>query len=619
MDVTNKEYPKDVLRGLNELRERAELTDVVLEVEGRSFPCHRAVLASCSQYFRRMFTSGYAESKQDRITIQDVSGVAMATILDYAYTGCLQTEPDQVQAVMSAARLLQVEFVCSQAAEYMKKHLDMSNCADVLMYADMLGDLDLQETSVMYMASRFNQVVLQPSFLQLSLPLLQSLLNRDDLMAKSEDDIVQAALRWIEFNKEDRLQHLPALCKSFRRAFISAKQREELQSKCPSSDCPLVYSDRKTKRLGQTQTEMPIILGNYFFEFSKDRNAVCYDPLKRKSYVMNMPDDLGSYSLAVTPTDDLYLAGCVRVANRGKDKDKAFFQFNHQKNAWESRCDLISPRISCGLVHLKGYIYAIGGDKKNKTAERYDPSRDEWTSIPPIPYPMPVQPTAHPDPNWSSVLRAVALDDSVYVITSKGCYRFNTTENTWSKTADMLAPPQHPQAVTFHGSIYCVDRRSRSPFHVQMYDPKDNVWKHSGNGMSFNCSDLILMPHSGSLYLLTLHSKGKQDIVNKYGQTVKRFSEINVLKYQPETDTWLKPEGKVMKFDPMWFQSAHRKDCLVARVVPKRLGYIEVTDEEDEWEDFEERDEDDLYWEYDDEEYSSDYEECWEEDDSDES
>ncbi|XP_035687594.1 kelch repeat and BTB domain-containing protein 8-like isoform X1 [Branchiostoma floridae] len=154
MNVTNDEHPKTVLHGLNGLREQAELTDVVLEVEGRSFPCHRAVLASCSPYFRGMFTSGYAEARQERISIQGVSEVAMATILGYAYTGCLQMEPDQVQAVMSAARLLQVDFVCCKAAEYMKNHLDVSNCADVLMYADMMGDQALMESCRTYIASR---------------------------------------------------------------------------------------------------------------------------------------------------------------------------------------------------------------------------------------------------------------------------------------------------------------------------------------------------------------------------------------------------------------------------------------------------------------------------------
>ncbi|XP_066273209.1 kelch repeat and BTB domain-containing protein 8-like isoform X3 [Branchiostoma lanceolatum] len=612
MNVTNEEYPKEVLRELDELRKRAELTDVVLEVEGRSFPCHRTVLASCSPYFCGMFTSGYVEAKQERISIQDVSGVAMATILDYAYTGCLQTEPDQVQAVMSAARLLQVEFVCCKAAEYLKDHLDVSNCAYVLMYADMLGDLGLQETSVKFLSSRFNQVALQPSFLQLSLPLLQSLLNRDDLMVDSEDVVVQAALRWIEFNQEKRLQHLPALCRSFRHSLISFKQCVELQSKCMSKEFKLVYSDSKTQRLGQMQSEMTIIVGDNFFNFfntSYERNEVCYDPVKGKLYAMNMPDKLGPFSMAVTPTNDLYLAGHIlRVINGVKDKQTAFFQFNHRKNVWESRCDLTSPRVSCGLVHLKGYIYAIGGDDTNRTAERYDPSHDEWTSIPSIPYPMPVQPTFHPDPEWSSVLCAVALDDSVYIITSKGCYSFSTTENKWNKTADMLKPPRYPQATPYQGRIYCVDRKSPSPYYVQVYDPKDNVWKHSGNGTDtgFPGDDLILMPHGGSLHLLTLHKKGKRDVTNAYGQTVKRYSEIDLFQYQPETDTWLKPQNTGMKLDPMirWFQSAHRKDCLVARMVPKWLGYIEDSDDSEE-EGFE--DGDGMYGHFSDYGYGGDF------------
>ncbi|XP_078574576.1 kelch repeat and BTB domain-containing protein 12-like isoform X2 [Branchiostoma floridae x Branchiostoma japonicum] len=231
MYATHEEHSNDVLTELNEMREQAELTDVVLEVEGRSFPCHRAVLASCSRYFRTMFTSGYKEAKQEKVIIQDVSGVAMAAILDYAYTGCLETEPDQVQAVMSAARLLQVDFVCQMAAEYMADHLDMSNCVDALMYADMLGDCgQLMENSEKYIASRFNQVALQPSFLQLSLLQLRSLLDSDDLMTNSEDDVVVAALRWIDFNQEERLQHLPVLCKLFRRSLISSEKHAEIEN-----------------------------------------------------------------------------------------------------------------------------------------------------------------------------------------------------------------------------------------------------------------------------------------------------------------------------------------------------------------------------------------------------
>ncbi|XP_066273212.1 kelch repeat and BTB domain-containing protein 8-like isoform X3 [Branchiostoma lanceolatum] len=422
MDVTHEEHSNNVLIELNELREQSELTDVVLEVEGRSFPCHRAVLASCSPYFRTMFTSGYAEAKQERISIQDVSEVAMATILDYAYTGCLQMEPDQVQAVMSAARLLQIGFVSCNAAEYMKAHLDVSNCADVLMYADMQGDFSLVDASEKYIASRFNQVALQPSFLRVSLPHLKSLLDRDDLWTNSEDDVVQAALRWIDFNQEERLQHFPALCNLLRHSFISSKQQVEIESKFLSTGSKIVYSKKTTQRLGQVRTEMQIFLQGGFLEDEPERSVPCYDPSTGRSYAIDTPDNLDSFSLTATSGDELYLAGGdltkrERWMSTKTYRQNKFYQYNPLLNTWEPKCEMIAQRIGCGLVYLKGYIYAIGGDDTKGAVERYDPSHDEWTSIPPIPQPM------------SLGLSVVTLDDSIYVISKEGCYFFSTTEN----------------------------------------------------------------------------------------------------------------------------------------------------------------------------------------------
>ncbi|XP_035667926.1 kelch-like protein 21 isoform X5 [Branchiostoma floridae] len=798
MNVSNNDHTDEVLRGLDELRRRGELTDVVLEVEGRSFPCHRAVLAACSPYFRGMFTSGYAEAKQERVSIQDVSEVAMATILNYAYTGFFHAEPDQVQAVMSAAKLLQIEFVSRKVAKYMKNHLDVSNCADVLMYADMLGDLTLKEASVRYITNRFNQVALQPSFLQLPLPLLQSLLNMDDLMVDSEDVVVQAALRWVDFNQEERMQHLPALCKSFRHCFISSDQLVELESKCLPTGCKLVYSDITTQRVWQTRTEMPIILGDFAFISSKKRNAVCCDPLKGKLYEMRMPDHLQSYSVAVTPTDDLYMAGYIDRGSRKKGMKK-FLQFNHQENTWESRCDLTtprdsfpchrnvlascspyfrgmftsgyveakqekitikevskvamatildyaytgslkmepdqvqdvmsaagllqvefvgrqaaeymknhldvsncadvliyadmlgdlslqetsmnfiasrfnqvalqpsflqlplsllqsllnredlmtssednivqaalrwvdfnqeerlqhlpalcrcfrdsaissellaelettpndelylaggissrtsqpikqkalyqynyqlntweprcdmeSPRVSCGLVYLKGYIYAIGGDNSERRVERYDPSCDEWTWIPAIPKPM------------TSELCAVTLNDSIYVISKEGCYCFGTTENRWNKMADMHKPQTCPQAITYQGSIYCLDCekdwRDSSSTCVEKYNPTEGEWKWSGNG-SFTFDTATLMVYGDTLYLLTVLKRW--NLLERDMQ-----STICIFQYQPEIDSWLDLKDKGRLVPPMveWLESSSRTDCLTARMIPMCLG-----------------------------------------------
>eukprot|EP00058_Branchiostoma_floridae_P006621 XP_002592109.1 hypothetical protein BRAFLDRAFT_84978 [Branchiostoma floridae] len=590
--VTNDDYPKRVLHGLNDLRERAELTDVVLDVEGRSFPCHRTVLASCSPYFRSMFTSGYAEVKQERIRIQDVSEVAMATILDYAYTGCLQTEPDQVQAVMSAAGLLQVGFVCCKAAEYMRDLLDVSNCVDVLMYADMQGNQALLESSRRYIASRFNQVAQQPSFLQLPLSLLKSLLDRDDLLTNSEDDVVQAALRWIEFDKE-RLEHLPALCTSFRRTSLRKKLRKGLESKVPSADRRLVYSDRTVERLGQMRTKMQIFLKSDFHGATSMPSAPCYDPSSRKVYKMNLPDGVSHFSMTVTTDNELYLAGHINgVGNRPMVSEKAFYQYNHLLNSWESRCEMISPRNGSDLVYVKGYIYAIGGDSGN-TVERYDPSCDKWTSIPPVPF-----------PSYVRFHRAVPLDDSIYVPSEKGCYCFSTTENTWKNIADTRKHPLNPQAVEYEGRIYSVYWSGFSSSAVQMYNPEDNTWKPSGDGINgtyFSCDYAMLMVYKRSygrcLYLITVRSQKHpdDDYLDSPG---RRWPSIDLYEYRKSNDSWSKVDSEDKMVPPIakWLEDAGRwTSCLMARMIPTSLGDGSSYEDDQEVSDYKYGEESDNY------------------------
>ncbi|XP_078588997.1 kelch repeat and BTB domain-containing protein 8-like [Branchiostoma floridae x Branchiostoma japonicum] len=565
MDVTNEEHSNSVLRELNEQRKRAELTNVILEVEGRSFPCHRAILASCSPYFRTMFTSGYAEAKQERISIQDVSGVAMATILDYAYTGRLQMEPDQVQAVMSAARLLQVDFVGRKTAEYMKDRLDVSNCVDVLMYADMMADCGLVEATKKYVASRFDQVTLHPSFVQLPLNHLQSLLDRDDLMTNSEDNVVQAALRWVDFNQEERLQHLSTLCKSLRQSLISTILRAEIENKLVSTDSKIVYSDNTTKRLGQVRTELQVFIREGFSDsehFSDDEcSAPCYDPSTGRLYAMNMPENLNTVTKSVTVTtdDELYLAGDITETGM-KEGQKKFYQYNHLLNTWEPRCEMITPRASCGLVYLKGYIYAIGGDDTTETAERYDPSCDEWTSIPPLPHPI------------SSKFCVVTLNDSIYVISNfEGCYSFSTTENKWSKIADMLYPTEHPQAVTYQGCIYCIECNGKcgDSSCVEMYNPTTDEWKMTGKYFYF-FDTATLMTYAKTMYLLTIHSGDDPEFdTDRDGGC----TTLNICQYQPKTDSWqsLKETQPVPPL-ARWLNTACRTKCLTVRMIPMCLG-----------------------------------------------
>ncbi len=67
------------------------------------------ILAACSPYFRAMFTGELAESRQSDVTIRDVDEAAMETLIDFCYNSYIVVEESNVQSLLPAACLLQVD------------------------------------------------------------------------------------------------------------------------------------------------------------------------------------------------------------------------------------------------------------------------------------------------------------------------------------------------------------------------------------------------------------------------------------------------------------------------------------------------------------------------------
>ncbi|KAJ8419078.1 hypothetical protein AAFF_G00005770 [Aldrovandia affinis] len=102
------EHSADLLGGLNEQRLSGQLCDILLVAQDREFPAHRSVLASCSSYFHKLFTSGAAADRQSVYAIDFVRAEALAALLDFAYTATLTVSRASVGDVLSAARLLEI-------------------------------------------------------------------------------------------------------------------------------------------------------------------------------------------------------------------------------------------------------------------------------------------------------------------------------------------------------------------------------------------------------------------------------------------------------------------------------------------------------------------------------
>ncbi|CAI5639221.1 unnamed protein product [Oreochromis niloticus] len=102
------EHSADILGSLNKQRLSGLLCDVLLVSQDREFPAHRSVLASCSTYFHKLFTSGVAADQQNIYNIDFVAAEALGALLDFAYTATLTVSHSSVAEILAAARLLEI-------------------------------------------------------------------------------------------------------------------------------------------------------------------------------------------------------------------------------------------------------------------------------------------------------------------------------------------------------------------------------------------------------------------------------------------------------------------------------------------------------------------------------
>ncbi|XP_078671271.1 uncharacterized protein LOC144911256 [Branchiostoma floridae x Branchiostoma belcheri] len=119
-----------VLRRLHELRRQDVLCDVTVNVQGKNFRCHKAILAVCSGYFRMLFA---ANDKNASIVLPGVNANAVEDILNYMYTGELQLETENMTAYLDAASYLEIPAIMELCDAVYKNTASHTSPEDAMM------------------------------------------------------------------------------------------------------------------------------------------------------------------------------------------------------------------------------------------------------------------------------------------------------------------------------------------------------------------------------------------------------------------------------------------------------------------------------------------------------
>ena len=205
---------------LQQQRENATFCDVSLQVQDEKFPAHKAVLAACSDYFTKMFTTDMKEKNEPVINIETVTPRAMKKILSGIYTGIVDLDEENIREVLHAASLMQLDFIINECESFMNQTLHHFNFYLFLDLAKLYSFDKLMSKINSYLLKNFDEICLKSDFLKLEMEKIKEILASDDLETAEESNIFRFIINWVGEDLEHRKQHFPQLFHYVRLQFI---------------------------------------------------------------------------------------------------------------------------------------------------------------------------------------------------------------------------------------------------------------------------------------------------------------------------------------------------------------------------------------------------------------
>lgn len=484
--------PVELQKGMETLRVNKELTDVILCVQGHDFPCHRAILAAASQYFRAMFCSGLKESHEECIEIKGLDSGTMRALLDYTYTSRAQLTHSNVQRILEASCQFQFLRVVDACSRFLSKSLQLESCIGILNLADNHALPDLKAKAEDYITFQFSQVVQQQDFLELPADSLETVLQRDDLDVTCEEFVFEALMRWVRTRQDQRCPLLARLLSHVRLPllepayFVENVESDELVNQCRAA-FPLlqetrnyhlcgreVVSERTKPRFRHTLSEVFLIIGGCTKDERFIPTVTCLDPLRRSRLevarlpITEMEDESQNRKwvefACVTFRNEVYISG-------GKETQHEVWKYNGALDKWIQIEPLTTGRWRHKMAVLRGKVYVLGGFdgvQRLVNVEAYDPFHNRWTQVAPLAVGV-------------SSFAAASFDKWIYVIgggpngklaTDKvQCWEPGT--DNWELRAPIPVETKCTNAVTFKNCIYIVGGAMHAMY---CYSPLSDSW-----------------------------------------------------------------------------------------------------------------------------------------------
>ncbi len=437
-------FHKEVLKKIHILRSNRKLCDVVLRAGSREIPTHRAILAAVSSYFQAMFFHELLESRQEEVEIKDMNPDVLESLVDFAYSGEIDLSIDNVQEILAAASLLQINHVQDLCCQFLMKQLDVTNCLGIKTFVEANGCSQVSSDIDRFACRHFEQVVTGSEFLNSSWENVASLISSPELKVTKEEDVYKAVIEWVGQAPDERKPHLPQLLTHVRLSMLSVVFLMETVDVDP-----LIRSSVECRDLVDEAKRYHLL------------------PSKRHTHSDNQRERPRKSTIGM-----LYAVG-------GKESSESITRsvevYSLYDNTWSEGTGMIVRRQQLGVGVLDRKVYAVGGSDGSlrlSSVECYDPSTNFWSFVAPM----------------GTCRSGVGVGIVGGAMCAAGGYdgrsclntveRFDPDKNLWSPIAHMCTRRSFPGVAVFNDHLYVFGGNDGTSFLnvVETYDPYINRW-----------------------------------------------------------------------------------------------------------------------------------------------
>lgn len=487
-----------LLSGLNALRSKGQFLDITLITQGETFQAHKVVLASCSDYFRAMFTDPMLESRQSEICLNGVSAAGMRLLLEYAYTSRLALTLANVQDVLSAASHVQLVAVVEACSNFLKSQLDIENCVDIATISETYSLKGLRTVVTRFMCSHIVDLSRSAEFSRLHPAQLEHILASDFPIDCPEVEVLEITLKWLRsasLSDAHRAMWTSRLLRKIQMSEISWWELERLVEEDRLTGRLLIAEAVRQSRPATPLTPAPVpqlvnsrgmtqsIVKVGGFTIGGLTNEITYlqSSSGRWRHLTSIPHvEQCNFGSAVLHNDLYVVGGCFNQSLQ-ENIHPFGFRYSPRRDCWATMAPMQRERCRFSLNVLNGSLIAVGGvsegDGPVAECERYEPNGDSWERIAPLPGP-------------STLHAAATLDGFLYVSgglerdVALSMLRYDSEQDCWEVLSPLLSARADHTMLAFRGCLYVcggwleeeVTGNRVLVESIDRYDPTEDKW-----------------------------------------------------------------------------------------------------------------------------------------------